>query len=68
MADRPMMCNAQELDKFGVDLVSESTVTLRCQTCGAVWSPNLQPGARLPKNYWKCPNGCYDKSQAEAKS
>lgn len=42
----------------GVDLVSESNVVFRCQKCGEVWSPNIQPGGKLPRNYWGCPNKC----------
>lgn len=31
---------------------------LQCDTCGLTWSPNIQPGGRLPKGYWKCPKQC----------
>lgn len=30
----------------------------RCQQCGQVWSPTLQTEGRLPRGWWKCPNGC----------
>lgn len=30
----------------------------RCQQCGQVWSPNSPAGGRLPRGWWKCPNGC----------
>ena len=29
-----------------------------CNQCGAKWSPNLRTGGRLPRGWWKCPNGC----------
>jgi len=41
-----------------VDLVSIVTTTLRCRQCGSVWSPNLLPAGRLPRNWWHCPAGC----------
>lgn len=30
----------------------------QCDECGQVWSPCLQPGGRLPRRFWLCPNGC----------
>ena len=30
----------------------------RCNQCGETWSPNLMHGGRLPKGWWRCPNGC----------
>lgn len=42
----------------GVELIDESRVHLGCSACGQVWSPNIQPGGRMPRGYWKCPNGC----------
>jgi hypothetical protein len=30
----------------------------QCDGCGQVWSPNLGAGGRLPRGWWRCPNGC----------
>ncbi len=49
------------LKKAKVKIVSESNLMLKCKDCGQVWSPNIQPGGKLPKRYWVCPNGCNDK-------
>jgi hypothetical protein len=46
------------LSKKNVEMIDGHTLQLRCETCGAIWSPNLRPGGRLPHGYWKCPNGC----------
>ncbi len=29
-----------------------------CPFCHATWSPNIQPGGGMPRNYRRCPNGC----------
>lgn len=46
------------LAKVGVDLLDKHRIHLQCQYCGALWSPNLQRGGKLPRGWWKCPNGC----------
>jgi hypothetical protein len=46
------------LKKNGVTLLDEKRIILKCNHCGQIWSPNIQSGGRLPKGYWKCPNGC----------
>jgi len=47
-----------EMAKVGVKILDPHGVWLQCERCGAKWSPNIQPGGRLPRGYWKCPNGC----------
>jgi hypothetical protein len=49
-----------QLDQVGVDMINSDPIFLRCQTCKQKWAPNIQPGGLLPKEYWKCPNGCND--------
>jgi|GEM_PF-813382 len=49
-----------QLDQVGVDVISGDPVFLCCQACKQKWSPNISPGGLLPKDYWKCPNGCND--------
>jgi hypothetical protein len=31
---------------------------VKCNQCGYEWSPNIRAGGRLPRRWWKCPNGC----------
>lgn len=49
---------AYTLKQHGVSLIDERRIMLQCNSCGKGWSPNIQSGGRLPKGYWKCPNGC----------
>lgn len=43
----------------GVELVNfPDNIRIKCITCRIKWSPELDSKGRLPKNYWKCPNGC----------
>jgi hypothetical protein len=46
------------LAKLGVEILDKSKVHLSCNNCGQGWSPNILAGGRLPRGYWKCPNGC----------
>jgi hypothetical protein len=46
-----------QLKKVGVRLVKSELLTLRCSRCAKTWTIK-QIGLRLPKGYWKCPNGC----------
>ncbi len=54
-----------EMKRVGVEVVDESRILLRCMTCGQTWSPDLQAHGKLPRGYWKCPNGC-NASQGES--
>ena len=61
-----------ELAKHNVKLVSKDAaasgqIWLTCDKCGARWSPNLQKGGRLPRGFWRCPNGCNAESKAQSK-
>ena len=53
----PRRASKSELKKCGVTL-SESHFWLTCDRCGERWEPQIQPGGRLPQNYWRCPKGC----------
>jgi len=33
------------------------SLNVRCLTCSQVWSPMLQAGGKLPRQWWKCPRG-----------
>ncbi len=56
--EKPTDHVARKLNQVQVEVQSLYSFSLRCKKCGAVWSPNLKEGGRLPKRYWQCPNGC----------
>ncbi len=31
-----------------------------CDECGTEWSPGLKTGGKLPRLFWRCPEGCND--------
>ncbi|MGD0464658.1 MAG: hypothetical protein ABSB74_19410 [Tepidisphaeraceae bacterium] len=50
---------SKTLDEKKVELIDlAERIRLKCRECGQVWSPNVQPGGKLPRLYWQCPNGC----------
>jgi hypothetical protein len=55
MKNRPFI---REMDRKGVDVLDHNRIVLRCRECMQEWSPDIQPGGRMPRGYWKCPNGC----------
>ena len=55
---RPHKYTPGQMDKAGVEVISQHNVWLRCKQCGQAWSPNLGREGRLPRGYWRCPNGC----------
>jgi hypothetical protein len=58
MAEQYPKSLERRLKRVGVALLDAHSLRLACENCGQTWSPNLQPGGRLPRGYWKCPNGC----------
>jgi hypothetical protein len=54
---RPRRFTEAELAKAGVTIVSERPC-LRCDRCGQAWYPDLLAGGKLPRGYWRCPQGC----------
>lgn len=54
----PRRFSEPELKRFQVQIIDPYGVVLRCTGCGQVWSPMLRSAGRLPKGYWKCPDGC----------
>lgn len=48
----------KHLKEASVTLLADTPLVLQCNECDAVWSPKIQKGGRLPRNYWYCPNGC----------
>lgn len=53
----PHELSAYELQKVGISWVGRAPLLLRCDQCGEQWQITKK-GLRLPKGYWKCPNGC----------
>lgn len=43
------------LAKVGVELIDPDTPTLKCKTCGTLWTPPTLSSGLMPKNWWKCP-------------
>ncbi len=41
--------------------VSDDGNRVTCLECGAVWSPNILPGGRRNRGWWRCHNGCSDR-------
>lgn len=61
----PHEVSDSQLKKVGVSLVNAKSLMLRCGKCKETW-PIKQKGLRLPKGYWKCPNGCNSSEQKGA--
>ena len=68
---RPYRCTSAQLSKVGVEIVDEHKASigyiwLRCKECGKTWSPNIQPGGRMPNRYWHCARGCNQPDRDDA--
>ncbi len=50
--------NESRLSGVAIECIDRVRLFLRCKGCGETWSPNLQPGGKLPRRWWRCPNGC----------
>lgn len=46
------------LHLVNVTITSKSPLTLRCDDCGATWSPLAHQSDYLRANYWVCPENC----------
>ncbi len=66
-AIRPARPTDSELRKVGVEWRDESAGILGCLTCGQGWTVMLRQGGNLPRNYWRCPNGCNSDENLDAK-
>lgn len=55
---RPRSYTEQELAKVGIRLVDAERAHLYCEACGLGFSPDFITGGKLPRGYWRCPNGC----------
>ena len=48
----------RSLRRVNVDIVHPEKTWLGCLVCHETWSPNILPGGRWPRGWWKCPRGC----------
>jgi hypothetical protein len=46
------------LKRVGVLLMDPRSVRLICLSCCQMWTPEFLARKRLPRGWWKCPNGC----------
>ena len=58
VAKMPRCYSEAQLAKVGVEVLHYDKVHLVCRECRTFWSPNILTGGKLPRGYWKCPNGC----------
>lgn len=43
---------------LNVILLNYAKNTLKCKTCGTVWTPERDENGDLPERHWVCPRGC----------
>jgi hypothetical protein len=48
----------RHMEKRNVLVIRFPNILLECKECGKGWSPMFQTGGKLPRGYWKCPDGC----------
>jgi FixJ family two-component response regulator len=48
----------KKLQDKHVELVEGQGLTLKCMGCGSTWTVDTGERRRLPKGYWRCPEGC----------
>lgn len=58
MARERVRLTEGSLAKVGVELVDAGRPALRCKACGTQWQPDWQEDGRLPRRWWRCPEGC----------
>jgi len=61
--NRPRGLSESQLKNVGITIEDPIRIWLRCDKCGAAWSPNIQRGGGLLRGYWKCPNSCNSKKR-----
>lgn len=42
----------------GMFLLDEKRLLLECENCGVKFSPDIQPGGKLSRDWWMCPYRC----------
>ena len=46
-----------QLKRVGTRMIKTNPYRFRCDKCKREWEVKAR-GLRMPKGYWKCPNGC----------
>jgi hypothetical protein len=54
----PCPFSEQELERVVVHIRDFSRGILNCNSCERGWAYMLRPGGKLPRGYWRCPEGC----------
>lgn len=49
---------ARRLKTARVHCETERPLVLRCNECGAAWSPDILSGGHLRRFWFRCRNGC----------
>lgn len=55
---RPRSLTGPELRRAGVVLNYNTLLSFECLQCGRTWKQEIGLQGKLPRRYWKCPNGC----------
>ncbi len=56
--DRLRDITPDRLSEVNLSIEQENPLVLRCNTCGATWSPKQRSNGKLVRQSWCCPNGC----------
>ncbi len=54
----PRRLTAEELANVKVSIAQTDPLLLRCDICGAIWTPELRPNGKPARRFYCCPNGC----------
>ena len=54
----PRRMSGVQLARLGVQILNKYDLSLKCVTCGEIWSPQADRDGRLAAGYWICPNKC----------
>jgi hypothetical protein len=46
------------LAQVGVEMIKRTELVLTCLACNSTWTQAQARGYRLPRYWWRCPNGC----------
>jgi CheY-like chemotaxis protein len=56
----------KKLQDKQVELTEGQGLTLRCIVCRSIWTVDTSERRRLPKGYWRCPEGCNEAVDEDA--
>lgn len=49
---------ARKVREANTSISDVNVGVVRCNECGAAWSPVAQRGGRMPRGWWMCIRGC----------